>query len=79
MAQILPRKEAIIERQRLLGITTAEELAARAEVHPTQMSRVLAGKSLPGNRFIAGLLHVFGDDRFQELFAVVPDTEGEVA
>jgi hypothetical protein len=79
VAVILPRKEAIIERQRLLGIETAEELAVRAEIHPTQMSRVLAGKSLPGNRFIAGILHVFGDERFQELFAVVPDAEGDVA
>lgn len=75
MAQILPRKEALIQRQKLIGIKTAEELAVRAEIHPTQMSRVLAGKSLPGNRFIAGILHVFGDDRFQELFAVVPDED----
>lgn len=79
MARILPRREAIIERQRLHGIRTDEELAVRAQVHPTQMSRVLAGKSLPGNRFIAGILHVFGDERFQELFAVVPNDDGEAA
>ena len=35
------------------------------------LSRVLAGKHQPGPRLIAGLLTVFGVDRFDELFEIV--------
>jgi transcriptional regulator with XRE-family HTH domain len=53
------------------GITTYQQLAARMRYDQGQLSRVLAGKAKPGMGLAAGLLFVFGMDRFPELFKLI--------
>ena len=56
-------------------LKTDSELARRMQMDPGQVSRVLRGAA-PGERFIAGLLSVFGVDFFADLFEVVtPEAE----
>ena len=45
-----------------------QQLAKHFGVSTATISRVLAGKRLPNNQFIAGALHTFGAVRFHELF-----------
>lgn len=73
MARLILNIEELDRRRDQLGITTGQELAQRIGVHPAQVSRVLAGGSAPGARFIAGLLEVFGKDSFAALFDIAPD------
>jgi transcriptional regulator with XRE-family HTH domain len=54
-------------------IRSDAELARRAGITPGHLWRVLAGRSEPGNHFIAGVLDVFGVEAFPELFEIVPD------
>jgi transcriptional regulator with XRE-family HTH domain len=80
----MPR--VVLRRKNLLRLCedraidpTTTALGARIGVHHSQVSRVLSGKSEPGNRFIAGILDVFGVGAFQDLFAIVPDAVGDDA
>lgn len=50
-------------------LKTDAELARRMGMDPAQVSRVLRG-AVPGERFIAGLLSIFGVDFFSDLFEV---------
>jgi transcriptional regulator with XRE-family HTH domain len=59
------------------GIPSEAETARRAGVTPSQLWRVLAGRSEPGNHFIAGMLDVFGVGAFEDLFMVVPDLSAD--
>lgn len=79
MSKLVLRRDQLAARKRLAGIDTDNDLAELAGIHPTQLSRVMSGRSAPGNRFIAGLLEVFGAGAFQDLFAVVPDDNGDEA
>lgn len=54
-------------------IETDDALAERIGVHPTQVSRVVRGGAQPGQKFIAGLLLIFGKEAFGDLFDVEPD------
>ena len=54
------------------GITTDRELAHRIGISNSQLARVIAGTSLPGNDTIAGLLHLFGFAAVADLFEVHP-------
>jgi transcriptional regulator with XRE-family HTH domain len=56
-------------------IPSDAEFARRAGITPGQLWRVLAGRSEPGNHFIAGTLDVFGIGTFAALFAILPDVE----
>lgn len=51
------------------GITTDQDLAARMEVAPSTLSRVLGGAVVPSNRFIASAITVLAT-RFEDLFEV---------
>jgi hypothetical protein len=53
------------------GFVTDQQLAVAMRYNQGNLSRILAGKSKPGLRFVAGLLFVFGIDRFADLFALV--------
>lgn len=55
------------------GIRSEAEAARRAGITPGQLWRVLAGRSEPGNHFIAGMLDVFGLESFADLFMVIGD------
>lgn len=55
------------------GIVTDQQLAGAMHYDQGNLSRVLTGKSRPGLAFIAGLLAVFGVERFAELFYLVTD------
>jgi len=79
MPKLVIRRDQLTHRKQLAGIDTDDELARLAGIHATQLSRVLSGKSEPGNKFIAGLLHVFGVGAFQDLFAIVSDDDGDAA
>lgn len=55
---------------------TTTALGALIGVDHSQVSRVLAGTSRPGNRFIAGMVDLFGADKFLDLFEILPDDGG---
>lgn len=76
VAKIVIRRDQIATFKRLAGLTTDDQLARAVGVHPTQFSRVLSGRSEPGNKFIAGMLDVFGVDAFSQIFEVVAASEG---
>jgi transcriptional regulator with XRE-family HTH domain len=73
MDKLVVRRDRLAERMRLSGIATDDELARLMRVHPTQLSRVITGKSAPGNKFIAAMLRVFGVGAFQDLFELADD------
>ena len=76
MAKIVLRRQQLAKFRRLVpGLDVDQELARRMGMDPGQVSRVLRGAS-PGPKFIAGILDVFGIEFFQDLFAVVPDDDG---
>jgi transcriptional regulator with XRE-family HTH domain len=78
VATIRLRKDQLAKFRRLSGITTDDALATRMGVNAATVSRVLRGTAAPGERFIAGLLLVFGIECFPDLFEVIADAE-EVA
>lgn len=75
MSKLVIRRDQLAERKRLAAINSDDQLARLIGVHPTQFSRVISGRSAPGNKFIAGVLEVFGIGAFQDLFAVVADED----
>ena len=79
MAKLVIRRDALDEHKDIAGLRTDDQLARAAGIHPTQLSRVMSGRSEPGNKFIAGMLEVFGVDAFPMLFAVVSDDNGAAA
>lgn len=76
VAKITVRRDRIDEAKIAAGFRTDDQFARAAGVHPTQLSRVMSGRSEPGNKFIAGMLEVFGVASFPQLFAIVSDDEG---
>lgn len=57
----------------LKGLTTDDAVAKAMGIDPGTLSRVLTGKSAPGERFIAGALTAFSEVDFEDLFEVVDD------
>lgn len=72
-AKIVVRRDRLDEAKALAGFKSNDQVARAAGMHPTQFSRVLSGRSEPGNKFIAGILEVFGVAAFPRLFEVVTD------
>lgn len=62
------RTEQLDLARRSAGLTTAHALAVRMGVHPSTVTRTLSGEAAPGTGFIAALLGVFPDLRFEDLF-----------
>ncbi len=60
---------------RLKGWTTQAEQAAAIGVTEPTVGRVLAGKTAPGEQFMAGLLAALPELEFADLFEVVVDAE----
>jgi len=76
VAKLILRRDQLAKLRKLVpGLDTDAALAERMGMTGGQVSRVLRGGT-PGPRFIAGLLDVFGIEFFQDLFAVVPDDNG---
>ncbi len=65
----------------LKGWTTLTAQSEHIKVDPATLSRVLTGKTAPGERFIAGLLAAMPELDFADLFEVTSDggTDGEAA
>lgn len=58
------------------NVAQDRELAKYLGVHPAQVSRVLSGKTSPGNRFIAGVIDRCGlEFAFTKVFTVQPDSK----
>lgn len=56
------------------GAPRQEDLAAHLGIHRAQVGRVLSGKHLPGNRFIAGVIDRCGlKFAFDHVFQIVED------
>lgn len=51
------------------------QLSRKAEIHATQLHRLLNDDTQPGMRTIAGLCQVFGKEWFGELFDVISDDD----
>jgi transcriptional regulator with XRE-family HTH domain len=61
---------------KLKGWTSDDQAATELGVHPATLSRVLHGRTAPGERFIAACLSTFaGTLEFSDLFEVVGDSE----
>lgn len=75
MAYIRLRKEGLAKLRRLAPPMSDSQLSRKAEIHATQLHRLLNDDTNPGNRTIAGLCHVFGADFFSEMFEVFSDDE----
>ena len=79
MATLKLRTDQLAKFRRLAGISTDDALAKRMGVNPATVSRVLRGTAVPGPRFIAGLIDVFGTECFTDLFEVVNDDADQEA
>lgn len=66
------RVEAVDRFKKRAKAVTDTDFARVIGVDPAQVSRVLAGKAVPGPRFIAGAARAFGWHALKDLFAVVP-------
>lgn len=66
----------------LAGLKTVEARAEAFGVNASTVSRVVRGDTVPGERFIAGVLSAFADDGFgfSDFFEVIDDPgDGEAA
>lgn len=77
MAYIKLRKEGLAKLRGLAPKMSDSQLSRKAEIHATQLHRLLNGTTEPGMRSIAGLCLVFGKEWFGEMFEVVSDDEAE--
>lgn len=75
MAIIRLRKEGLAKLRGLAPPMSDSQLSRKAEIHATQLHRLLNDDTNPGIRTIAGLCHVFGKEWFGELFDVISDDE----
>jgi hypothetical protein len=76
MPSIELRPNAAAKIHRKCGITRDYDLAVHIGQHPSQVSRVLSGKHLPGNKFIAGVVHHCGlKFAFDHVFTIVDETQ----
>jgi transcriptional regulator with XRE-family HTH domain len=66
-------QQGLVRLRAKIGLDSDQEFARRIGVDPATVSRVLNGKSEPGKKFLAGVLHAFGHRWFTELFQVVDD------
>lgn len=55
------------------GWYTAGAIAEGIGVAPSTLSRVMSGKSTPGEALLAAVRLAFGDDAFTEIFTVADD------
>lgn len=72
MASLALKRSGLAKLRANTGITTDRELARQIGISNSQLARVVAGTSLPGNDTIAGLLHLFGFAAVADLFEVHP-------
>ena len=73
MPQLALRLDQLAAKRAQHGIGNDTDLANRMGVSPSQLSRVLAGSHAPGQRFVAGMVQLFGPGSFDQLFEIVPD------
>jgi transcriptional regulator with XRE-family HTH domain len=75
LAYIKLRKEGLAKLRRLSPQMSDSQLSRKAEIHATQLHRLLNDDTQPGMRTIAGLCQVFGKEWFGELFDVISDDD----
>lgn len=76
LAHIELRTDKLTDLRRVAGLESDAELARRMGVNQSSLTRVLAGNSKPGVRFVAGMLDVFGGEHwFERLFVIAQDTK----
>lgn len=73
MPRVALRFDQLAAKRAQYGITTDQDLADRIGVSPPVVSRVLNGDQVPSERFIAGMVQLFGPGSFDQLFEIVPD------
>ncbi len=75
------RPEGVARLKKRAKANTDRDFAYVLGVDPGQMSRVLAGKAVPGPRFVAGAARAFGWHALKELFdwVAVDDRSSEGA
>lgn len=74
LAALELRTDKLAELRAVAELQSDAELARRMGISQSSLHRVVTGASRPGVRFIAGLLAVFGGERwFERLFVIVPD------
>jgi transcriptional regulator with XRE-family HTH domain len=73
MASLSISQQGLIRLRKKTGLDSDQQLAQRIGIDPATLSRVLNGKSEPGQKFLAGVLQAFGHRWFTELFQVVDD------
>lgn len=73
MASLSISPQGLIRLRKKTGLHSDQQLANRIGIDPATLSRVLNGKSEPGQKFLAGVLQAFGHRWFTELFQVVDD------
>lgn len=71
VATLQLRADALQKYRRIAGIDTSDALAKRMGIDPGNLSRVLAGKQMPGPKFIASLVAAFPGLELDDLFEVV--------
>lgn len=74
---IVLRAQQLRAYRALRGWNTDAALASAMKVHHTTVSRVLRGKTGPGEEFIANLLAAFPELTFGDLFEVVEKPEDD--
>jgi hypothetical protein len=55
------------------GLDSNTAIASALKVSEVQVWRVQTGENLPGNRFVTGVVRVFGWDKLAEIFEIVPE------
>jgi lambda repressor-like predicted transcriptional regulator len=72
-AAITLNRDSFFQAMRDAGIALYA-LADHIRVHKSTVSRVLNGRTAPGEEFIAATLAAFPDAKFEDLFQVRPQT-----
>jgi hypothetical protein len=68
------KTQAILDLQENRCLNNVE-LADRSFLSPSQIGRVKKELNLPGEDFIAGMLHAFPDKKFEDLFFLEPSLQ----
>ena len=69
------RSEQLAKLRKLAGLETNSALAERMHYDAGNLSRVLAGKQVPGPKFIAALVAAFPGFDLDDLFEVINDKD----
>lgn len=78
-ATLVLKSDALAKYRRIAGLDTQTALAERMQFDAGNLSRVLAGKQVPGPKFIAALVGAFPGLTLDDLFEVIDSDDPERA